>query len=134
MCAKMFFGGSAILLAALMTPPDAAQSPSPNSSVSSQVDHQPQAPQSDSAVKVKTRLVKLDVIVENSHGDTARDLKPEEFEVFDRGCRRSPSVRLDTNSRTPQPRNPPTLSNYDARAFIAIRLRSQRWRRRRPSF
>jgi len=88
MRAKMFFGGSAILLAALMIPIDAAQSPSPNSPVSSQVDHQPQATQSDSAVKVKTRLVTLDVIAENSRGDTVRDLKPEEFEIFDRGMQK----------------------------------------------
>jgi VWFA-related protein len=84
MRAKMFFGGSAILLAALMIPIGAAQSPSPNSSVSFQVDHQPKAPQSDSAAKVETRLVTLAVIAENSRGDTVRDLKPEEFEIFDR--------------------------------------------------
>jgi VWFA-related protein len=78
---RIFFAGSPILLAAVMITIAAAQPPSPNPSAASQAGPPSQAQQSDNAAKGKARLVKVDVVAENSRGDAVRGLKPEDFEI-----------------------------------------------------
>ena len=93
MRANNLFVGSAILFAAAATVAIAAgQSSSPNSpSISSAAAQQQspespspqQAPEPGSVLQVKTRLVTVDVVATDSHGNVVRDLKPEEFEIFE---------------------------------------------------
>ncbi len=85
MGAKMFFTGSTVLLAAAMVAIAAGQSPSLHSPASTTQPAPQQPPQSNDAAKMTTRPVTLDVVATDSHGDVVRDLKPEEFEIFDRG-------------------------------------------------
>ncbi len=96
MRASNLFVGSAILFAAATVAIAAGQSSSPNSpSVSSAPAQQQspdappqQAPKPGSVLRIKTRLVTVDVVATDSHGNVVRDLKPEEFEVSDGGPQR----------------------------------------------
>lgn len=87
MRSKGLFLGSAILAATAAVAIAAAQSTSPNSR-----SPQPTAPQQNQnpgpALQVKTRLVTVDVVATDSHGNLVRDLKPEEFEISDAGPQR----------------------------------------------
>jgi VWFA-related protein len=94
MRAKNLVFGSAIVFAAATVVVAAGQSSSSNSpSVSSAPAQQqsPEAPPPQQAAKpgavlqIKTRLVTVDVVATDSHGNVVRDLKPEEFEVSDGG-------------------------------------------------
>ncbi len=42
-----------------------------------------QAPKPDNALKVKTRLITIDVVATDAHGRAIRDLEQEDFQVFD---------------------------------------------------
>ena len=87
MRANNLFVGSAILFAVAATVAIAAgQSSSPNSpSVSSAAAQQQspespppqQAPKPGSVLQIKTRLVTVDVVATDSHGNVVRDLKPD---------------------------------------------------------
>jgi len=86
--------GSAILLAAATVVIAAGQASPPNSPpVSSapaqQQSSEPPAPQPAPPpgfiLRVQTRLVTVDVVATDAHGNVVRDLKPEEFEVSDGG-------------------------------------------------
>jgi VWFA-related protein len=94
MRAKDLVASSAILLAAVTAVIAAGQASSPNSpSVSSapapQQSPEPPPPQqaapSGFALRVQTRLVTVDIVATDAHGNVVRDLKPEEFEVSDGG-------------------------------------------------
>jgi VWFA-related protein len=94
MRAKNLVAGSAILLAAAMVATAAVQSSSPNSSSVSPAPAPQQSRESPppqqatnpgSVLRIKTRLVTVDVVAMDSHGNVVRDLKPEEFEVSDGG-------------------------------------------------
>jgi len=87
MRAKDLVAGSAILLAAATVVIAAGQASSPNSpSVSSapaqQQSPEPPAPQPAPppgfVFRVQTRLVTVDVVATDAHGNVVRDLKPEE--------------------------------------------------------
>ena len=91
---KNLVAASAILSAAATVVIAAGQASSPNSpSVSSapaqQQSPEPspsqQAPPPGSVLQVQTRLVTVDVVATDAHGNVVRDLKPEEFEVSDGG-------------------------------------------------
>jgi VWFA-related protein len=96
MRASNLFVGSAILFAAAAVATAAGQSSSPNSpSVTSAPARQQspdappqQAPKPGSVLRIRTRLVTVDVVATDSHGNVVRDLKPEEFEVSDGGPQR----------------------------------------------
>ena len=94
MRAKKLVAGSAILFAAVTVVVAAGQSSSPNSpSVSSAPAQQQspaspppqQAPPPGFVLQAQTRLVTVDVVATDAHGNVARDLEPEEFEVSDGG-------------------------------------------------
>jgi VWFA-related protein len=94
MRANNLFVGSALLLAAAMVGFAAGESSSPISpSVSSAPSQQQspeapprqQAPKPGSVLQIKTRLVTVDVVATDSHGNVVRDLKSDEFEVSERG-------------------------------------------------
>ena len=61
----------------------ASQSASPAPAAQPGGAQQPGGGQSDYVLKVITHLVTLDVIATDSHGNTLRDLKPEELQVFE---------------------------------------------------
>jgi len=98
MRARDLVAGSAILLAAATVVIAAGQASSPNSpSVSLSSSSAPaqqqsleppppqQAPPADFVLRIQTRLVTVDVVATDAHGNVVRDLKPEEFEVSDGG-------------------------------------------------
>ena len=94
MRAKNLFVGSAILFAAATVAIAAEQSSSPNSRSVSSAPAQQQSPETlppqqaakpGSVLQIKTRLVTVDIVATDSHGNMVRDLKPEEFEVSDGG-------------------------------------------------
>ena len=94
MRAKNLFVGSAILFAAATVAIAAEQSSSPNSRSVSLAPAQQQSPETPppqqaakpgSVLQIKTRLVTVDIVATDSHGNMVRDLKPEEFEVSDGG-------------------------------------------------
>jgi VWFA-related protein len=94
MRAKNLFVGSAILFAAATVAIAAEQSSSPNSRSVSSAPAQQQSPETPppqqaakpgSVLQIKTRLVTVDIVATDSHGNMVRDLKPEEFEVSDGG-------------------------------------------------
>ncbi len=60
----------------------AGQAPQPGTAVSPTLRQAPTA-ESGYVLKVKTRLVTLDVIATDSQGNVVRDLKPEELQVFE---------------------------------------------------
>src|SRR5580704_159019 len=74
------FPASAVLVAA-------GQSASQNSpsTPSAQALPQQQAQSHGASLKVRTRLVTVDVVATDSHGNVVRDLKPEELEISDGG-------------------------------------------------
>ncbi|MGA8367618.1 MAG: hypothetical protein WB716_09900, partial [Candidatus Acidiferrales bacterium] len=84
MPSKIFFSVSAILLAAAIVAVAGGQSPSP-SPASPPPSSSPQSQQSGSVLRVKTHVVTVDVVATDSHGNAVRDLKSEDFEVFDNG-------------------------------------------------
>jgi VWFA-related protein len=90
MRAKNLVAGSAILIVAVA----AGQSSSPNSPSVSSAPAQQQSPESPPpqqapppgfVLQAQTRLVTVDVVATDAHGNVVRDLKPEEFEVSDGG-------------------------------------------------
>jgi VWFA-related protein len=92
MRAKNLFVGSAILFAAATVVIAARRSSSPNSPLVSSAPAHQQSSESPlpqrttppgSVLHVQTRLVTVDVVATDSHGNVVRDLKPEEFEVSD---------------------------------------------------
>ena len=94
MRAKNLFVGSAILFAAATVAIAAEQSSSPNTRSVSSAAAQQQSPETPppqqaakpgSVLQIKTRLVTVDIVATDSHGNMVRDLKPEEFEVSDGG-------------------------------------------------
>src|SRR5271155_1788843 len=91
---KNLVAGSAILLAAATVVIAAGQASSPNSPSVSAAPAQQQSPEPPPpqqvpppgfALQVQTRLVTVDVVATDAHGNVVRDLKPEEFEVSDGG-------------------------------------------------
>ena len=78
--------GSVVLVAAAVLVA-AGQSTSQNSpsTPSAQVLPQQQAQSPGAALQVRTRLVTVDVVATDSHGNVVRDLKPEELEISDGG-------------------------------------------------
>jgi VWFA-related protein len=105
--------GSAILFAAAATVAIAAgQSSSPTAPFVSSAQAQQQSPESPppqqapkpgSVLQIKTRLVTVDVVATDSHGNAVRDLKPEEFGVSDggpQGIAQFSFVDKSTNSRS----------------------------------
>jgi VWFA-related protein len=97
MRADNLFFGSAIVFAAATVVAAAGQSSLPNSPSMSSAPSaraQQQSPEAASpqqaanpgaVLQIKTRLVTVDVVATDSHGNVVRDLKPEEFEVSDGG-------------------------------------------------
>jgi VWFA-related protein len=92
MQANNLFVSSAILFAVATVVIAAGPSSSPNSPFASSAPAQrqspeapppQQAPKPGSVLQIKTRLVTVDVVATDSHGNVVRDLKPEEFEVSD---------------------------------------------------
>jgi VWFA-related protein len=88
------FVGSAVLFAAATVAIAAGQSSSPNSpsvtsvpaqQQSSEAFSPQQAPKPGSVLQIRTRLVTVDVVATDSHGNVVRDLKPQEFEVSEGG-------------------------------------------------
>jgi VWFA-related protein len=90
-----------------------------------------QAPKPDNALKVKTRLITIDVVATDAHGHPIRDLGREDFQVFDGRSGEQKIVRLEfvdlsTGSTALKPAAPPlppgpsTYSNLSlARSRIA---------------
>jgi VWFA-related protein len=93
MRANNLFVDSAILFAAATVVFAAGQSSSPNSPSASSAPAQQQSPEAPpqqapkpgSVLQTKTRLVTVDVVATDSHGNVVRDLKPEEFELSEGG-------------------------------------------------
>jgi len=88
---KNFITMGGLLLIAVIAAIAAAQSPSPNTSApASQTQpatagQQGASSQSDYVLKVKTRVITVDVVATDSHGDVVRDLKQNDFEISDNG-------------------------------------------------
>lgn len=81
-----------------------------------------QAPKPDNALKVKTRLITIDVVATDAHGRAIRDLKQEDFQVIDGHSGVQKIVRMEfvdlsaesTSLKTvtpPLPAGPSTYSN-----------------------
>jgi VWFA-related protein len=70
---------SAVLIAARARSQSAPAAPTPKQSETKQAG----ASQSGYVLKVTTRLVTLDVIATDSHGNPVRDLKPEDLQIFE---------------------------------------------------
>ena len=85
MCTKWLSNviGLCLLLAALVAVRASSQSvpaaPAPPQSVAPQAG----SSQSGYVLKVTTRLVTLDLVATDSHGDPVRDLKPEDLQIFE---------------------------------------------------
>jgi VWFA-related protein len=79
--------GSVVLVAASAVLVAAGQSASQNSpsTPSAQALPQQQAQSHGASLQVRTRLVTVDVVATDSHGNVVRDLKPEELEISDGG-------------------------------------------------
>ncbi|HXQ26206.1 MAG TPA: VWA domain-containing protein [Candidatus Acidoferrales bacterium] len=130
----IFFGSIAFLFAAAAGTSAQSPSPRPNTPASSQ------SPNPAPAVKVQTRLITVDVVVTDSHGNAVRDLKQDDFKILDgRGgpqkiarfefmdaSANPPAARgselgtatsgahVFSNRGLPQPRVPPTILLMDA--------------------
>jgi hypothetical protein len=87
-----------ILILSLFTPGNGQQtSPPAQQSTSDE----------DEVVRVTTNLVQIDVTVTDRDGRQVRDLRPEEFEVFEDGRQQTLTnfsyIGLDANAAAPQP-------------------------------
>jgi len=60
-------------------------------------------PQSDNVLKVKTRVITVDVVATDSHGDVVRDLKRDEFEISDSGPQQIAQFAFIDKSASPAP-------------------------------
>ena len=90
-----------------------------------------QAPKPDSALKVKTRLITIDVVATDAHGHAIRDLGREDFQVFDGHSGEQKIVRMEfvdlsagstalKPAISPLPAGPHTYSNVSlARSQVA---------------
>ena len=81
-----FFAVIAILAAAAeaQAPPGPQQNPPPPSQVAVPQQNAPRAQQPPAAagtLKTNTRLITVDVVATDSHGNVMRGLKPEDFQV-----------------------------------------------------
>jgi len=81
-----------------------------------------QAPKPESSLKVKTRLITIDVVATDAHGHAIRDLKQEDFRVFDGHSGEQKIVRAEfvdlseastalKSAAPPLPEGPSTYSN-----------------------
>lgn len=124
MRAGNLFVGSAILFAAAAVAIAAGQSSSPNSPsvLPASAPAQQQSPEAPlpqqvtppgSVLRIKTRLVTVDVVATDSHGNAVRDLKPEEFEVSDGG--RQKVVQFSFVDKSP--------NSGSAKLLSAVRVR-----------
>ncbi len=84
MRARFFFSviATSALVAAGIAAIAAAQAPVPAASAAQTANPQP-APSEAGLLKVRTRLVDLDVIATDSHGNVVRDLKQQDLQVFE---------------------------------------------------
>jgi hypothetical protein len=94
MRARGFYLGSGILFVAaafctaveFASPPVAVSASSIPAQQESSAANAPQQSQTPTApLQVKTRLVTLELVATDSHGNVVRDLKPEELEISDGG-------------------------------------------------
>ena len=74
---------SGLCFAAAIAAQSAPQSTKPKPSGQTAGQHQPESAPSGYVLKVTTRLVTLDLIATDSHGNPIRDIKPEELQVFE---------------------------------------------------
>ena len=81
---RFFFSviATSALVAAGIAAIAAAQSPAPAAPAAQTANPQP-APSDAGLLKVRTRLVDLDVIATDSHGNVVRDLKQQDLQVFE---------------------------------------------------
>ena len=70
-----------LLLVATIAVAAATQTAPPNSQITTPPGREPPASQSGYVLKVKTRLVTLEVVATDSHGNVVRDLKPEDLQI-----------------------------------------------------
>lgn len=61
----------------------------------------PTPPEDDDVVKITTTLIQLDVVVTNKEGKIIRDLKPEDFEIYENGKKQDITNFLFVTTGTP---------------------------------
>jgi VWFA-related protein len=83
---------------------------------------QPPAPGGDLVLKATTRLIQVNVIVRDHKGDPVRDLKQEDFQLFDNGKPQKISVfSMDSNAVLPQAAPlPPNMFTNQLRQRSAV--------------